>query len=314
MPDPAPTPSSLPNPTESPAPIATENARPPTNQIARSVPCLTCGYDLRGLQPTGACPECNRDISESLRGDWLRFADPRWLHGIELGARLSIYSRRIIGYGLIALIFLFFFALAVGFAGAHPLLGIFVAFPFYAAIAAVGFSIMGIIVSQWLTAAPDPSDQTRAAWSSSVTYSIIGVAPLAAGAFVTAAIRSGTATPGSRGYFIELACVMIMWAHVVVITGSAWRLRRRCMVSLEHFEWRRPRPAAPVFFWPGAVIIADYFARSSGAEIFSLYFIAWIVIQLRLVGWNKHILTEADAAKQMKEQNLIAPATPRPNP
>jgi len=39
----------------------------PADAIAADVPCLACGYDLRGLDRTGRCPECGNAIDESLR-------------------------------------------------------------------------------------------------------------------------------------------------------------------------------------------------------------------------------------------------------
>ena len=47
--------------------------------------CIHCGYNLRGLDETGKCPECGTAIADSLRGDLLEFADPDWLDKIKLG-------------------------------------------------------------------------------------------------------------------------------------------------------------------------------------------------------------------------------------
>ena len=37
------------------------------NSLQLDVPCAGCGYDLRGLTPTGKCPECGFDIDTSIR-------------------------------------------------------------------------------------------------------------------------------------------------------------------------------------------------------------------------------------------------------
>jgi hypothetical protein len=58
--------------------------------IAIDLPCLQCGYNLRGLDPASRCPECGADITRSTRGDLLRFANPDWLRRVKLGADLML--------------------------------------------------------------------------------------------------------------------------------------------------------------------------------------------------------------------------------
>jgi predicted Zn-ribbon and HTH transcriptional regulator len=49
------------------------------------VPCVQCGYELRGLPATARCPECQHPIDHSLNPDRLIFADPAWLGRINRG-------------------------------------------------------------------------------------------------------------------------------------------------------------------------------------------------------------------------------------
>lgn len=49
------------------------------------VTCVQCGYNLRGLASGGTCPECGRDIRESLSRDRLMFADEQWLRVVTAG-------------------------------------------------------------------------------------------------------------------------------------------------------------------------------------------------------------------------------------
>jgi hypothetical protein len=62
--------------------------------LARSVPCGSCGYDLRGLRTDGRCPECGFPIWETVR----RAIDPR-------ARRLpSISNPRRVGDALFAIV------------------------------------------------------------------------------------------------------------------------------------------------------------------------------------------------------------------
>jgi predicted RNA-binding Zn-ribbon protein involved in translation (DUF1610 family) len=56
--------------------------------VRDNLPCVSCGYTLRGLLHDGNCPECGTEISRSLRGDLLAAADPKWLRTIVRGQRL----------------------------------------------------------------------------------------------------------------------------------------------------------------------------------------------------------------------------------
>ncbi len=70
-----------------PGPVApTPPAEP---EIPLTVPqdalCRGCGYALIGLQISDFCPECGRPVLESVRGDELRFCDPKYLQSLHRG-------------------------------------------------------------------------------------------------------------------------------------------------------------------------------------------------------------------------------------
>jgi len=71
---------------------------PTDGTIDHDVECIKCGYNLRGLNRSGRCPECGTEISPSMRGDLLKFAAPDWLRKVKLGADLMYYG---IGVGII---------------------------------------------------------------------------------------------------------------------------------------------------------------------------------------------------------------------
>lgn len=54
--------------------------------IAQDWPCIGCGYNLRGLDRTGVCPECATSIEQSLAARPLQRADVRWVRRIARGA------------------------------------------------------------------------------------------------------------------------------------------------------------------------------------------------------------------------------------
>lgn len=77
----------------------------PVGRIEVNLPCVKCGYTLRGLPVDGACPECGMEISRSLDGDRLAAADPQWLRTIVRGQRLLTTGLMTATAGLFLLIF-----------------------------------------------------------------------------------------------------------------------------------------------------------------------------------------------------------------
>jgi len=61
-------------------------------RVADDTPCHHCGYDLRTLPVNGVCPECATPVRNSLRGNYLAYADPGFLRRIIRGARAVVYS------------------------------------------------------------------------------------------------------------------------------------------------------------------------------------------------------------------------------
>lgn len=53
--------------------------------LCSDVPCVGCGYNLRTRVATEACPECGTAVHQSLRPNWLLFADLAWLRSYRIG-------------------------------------------------------------------------------------------------------------------------------------------------------------------------------------------------------------------------------------
>jgi len=61
-----------------------------TLAIHEDVPCVGCGYNLRTLGLEARCPECARDVVDSLARNELVLADLKWLKRVRSGVRLLL--------------------------------------------------------------------------------------------------------------------------------------------------------------------------------------------------------------------------------
>jgi len=82
--------SPAPDGEEMPAPLTPVGA-PTDPRIVMSLACVACHYDLRGLAPDSACPECSTPIGESLDPERLIFADRMWLGYLNAGVLVSFF-------------------------------------------------------------------------------------------------------------------------------------------------------------------------------------------------------------------------------
>lgn len=53
--------------------------------VHRDTPCITCRYNLRGLDTAGLCPECGTPVISSFQSEFLAFSDPLWIRRIRRG-------------------------------------------------------------------------------------------------------------------------------------------------------------------------------------------------------------------------------------
>jgi hypothetical protein len=69
---------------------------PPPLPLEEDVPCAGCGYNLRGLRPTGRCPECGTLVHVSIIRRRARRPrpppDPRWARDVVEGAAASLVA------------------------------------------------------------------------------------------------------------------------------------------------------------------------------------------------------------------------------
>ena len=68
---------------------AAMQARGDAKEIGHDVSCSGCGYNLRGLSPSGRCPECNAPIADSLRTAVSRLSPEWWVEQVGTRARTA---------------------------------------------------------------------------------------------------------------------------------------------------------------------------------------------------------------------------------
>jgi hypothetical protein len=74
-------------------PFAPDNASgqtADTEALDFDLNCVNCGYNLRGTQPEGTCPECGEPVATTLRPDLLHMAEPGWLDQLRKGSNWVI--------------------------------------------------------------------------------------------------------------------------------------------------------------------------------------------------------------------------------
>ncbi|NLF31382.1 MAG: hypothetical protein GX591_10930 [Planctomycetes bacterium] len=127
------------------APLTTPPER--SDERQPSVPCIACGYDLRGLAPNDVCPECGTPVRDSLEGDFLPTAPPRYVRRLARGAILMLCGTLLTLAGIL---------LAVGALVAYANLGIRLpAVPWIAALSALA-GCLSDLCGAWLIGSRDP--------------------------------------------------------------------------------------------------------------------------------------------------------------
>jgi hypothetical protein len=190
--------------------------------------CLKCGHDLRGLPPSGACPECGMAIERSLQGNLLRFSDETYLVALHRGVFLILAAiiAQVVFY---VALFVGAFALASG--TVPPMRGI----ELFAAFA--GCLLIGVVLVQrygwWLFSAPDQAYLGADLGTTSRIVVRVTVAVLALLTGLNAAVESAQLGRGAGpmddvadivGTALLLALAVKFFASILYLRWLALRL------------------------------------------------------------------------------------------
>jgi hypothetical protein len=62
-----------------------ESVEAAVHRVEGDALCRRCGYNLRGLEVAGTCPECRAAVEHSIHGDLLRYSSVAWLEKVRQG-------------------------------------------------------------------------------------------------------------------------------------------------------------------------------------------------------------------------------------
>jgi hypothetical protein len=72
------------------------------DEIQFTTSCAGCGYNLKGLDRWGKCPECGRAIVETVEDTRLEWEDKAWVGQLRIGTLLLIAG--LIGFSVLVVV------------------------------------------------------------------------------------------------------------------------------------------------------------------------------------------------------------------
>ncbi len=262
-----PVPEQLPEHLRPSAPPTTPGGLP-TGPVRDGVLCVSCGYELAGLAPSGACPECGTLVARSLRGDLLAFAPAEYLARLHRGAAIVVVT---------ILVMVVFVVLGIGLMAYLALSGVGgsagggVSLAVLEGVMGLGGLALGLILlyGWWLLSTPMPMHQstqmdTARRWvrglliASAALTALEFVADLAMGPPAGSASPAGSAASMSAMVLLGglglLSALVGVAGYVMQMLYVAW-LGQRIPDQDIHRRGKRNAWLVPVLATVGVIII-----------------------------------------------------------
>ena len=181
-------------------------------RLAEDVACRHCGYNLRGLELAGRCPECEMAIEKTLHAFLLRFCDPVWLGRLRSGLTLlivTIFARLAVG-----LILGLSIMLLIGSTGETSLLLESAFLLLFAGIGAMQ------LIAYWRITSPEPSPLHEEDPLSARRIARVGLILSAASGLLAFAFDPDTYSMGTMEMADAPVQAGFAWTLDLVATGS----------------------------------------------------------------------------------------------
>ncbi|MGN6367257.1 MAG: hypothetical protein ACTHN5_03260 [Phycisphaerae bacterium] len=190
------------------------------DRVEGDAPCRQCGYNLRGLEVIGKCPECGAAVENSIHGDLLQYSSGPWLEKVRLGFTLVLWGILVQVVGIVV-------AAAV-FRGNSLLVQI-------TAFAAGMVSLAGM----WLVTEPDPGEAFGAVRKETKARRVVRMALVVS--VVLAAMEIGSSPAVLGAWAFTVSQVLSMAGQVAGLVSELAQLTyiARLAERVPHWELAR---------------------------------------------------------------------------